>query len=198
MLVERGIALFIHLLGVIALFVAMAVVQLSGARIRSSSTVEEVRLWLKLLQATNRMFPIGSLLILLSGLYMTARMWSFRMPWVVVAMASIVVMGVVGGRVVGQGIGRLFGAASGMGPVSSELVRVARAPGLWVAATAVNGMALGLIWIMVRKSGWVESIVAVGALAALGAALGARMSRSRTVEPRLAEDRGSKAREVSA
>jgi hypothetical protein len=199
MLLERGIALFVHLVGVITLFVAMALIQLSGARVRSSSTVEEVRTWLGLVRPANRLFPIASLLILASGLYMTARMWSFDLPWVLVAIGAVVVMGIVGGRVVGQGLGRIASAATGTGPVSDKLAALAHAPGPWAAATAVNGMGLAVVWIMARKSGWVESIAALAGLAALGAMAGARMARGRAPRQELVrEPPGSEAKEVSA
>jgi len=187
MLVERGIVLFFHLLGVIKLFVAMGLIQQGGARVRSSRTVEEMRLWLTLLRSASRLFPVGSLLLLVTGLYLTARMWSFGTPWVVIALVSVVVMGILGGGAAGRGLARIGAAAFGAppGPVSADLAQVARAPGLWIAATAANGMALGVVWIMVRKSGWIESIVAVTVLGALGAVAGARMTRRRAAAPQV-------------
>jgi len=192
-MLERNVALFIHLMGVITLFVAMGIVQRGGARIRAASTVGEMRLWLSLVESTNRMFPAGTLLILVSGLYLAARFWSFRVPWVSVAMASIVVMAVVGGTVIGRGLRRVAGAATGSGPVSEDLARIARRPAPWIAVTALNGMALGVVWIMVRKSGWAESIAVVSLLTALGGVAGIAMTRRREARSaRLVEQAGAK------
>lgn len=173
---ERGIALFLHLLGVVLLFLAMGVVQLGGARIRGASRVEDIRLWLGLVRTTSRLYPISTLLLIVSGLYLTARFWSFALPWVVVPILSVVVMGVLGGRVVGGGLEAIGRAATGVGPVSDELARLTREPRLWMSATAVNGAGLGVLWVMVNKPGWFESLAVLGALLALGAILGARMA----------------------
>ncbi|MGH2708669.1 MAG: hypothetical protein ACRDJK_10290, partial [Actinomycetota bacterium] len=93
MVTGRSVALFIHLLGVVALFIAMGIVQRGGSGVRVSSTVEELRLWLGLVQTTRAMFPAALLFILGSGLYMADRSWSFDTPWIVVAIVSIVVIG---------------------------------------------------------------------------------------------------------
>src|SRR5262245_58348870 len=196
-MLDRAIALFIHLMGVITLFVAIGIVQRGGARIRGASTVGEMRLWLGLVESTNRMFPAGTLLILLSGLYLAARFWSFRVPWVSVAMASIVVMAVVGGTVIGRGLRKIAGAAAGSGPVSVDLARIARRPAPWIAAAALNGMALGVVWIMVRKSGWAESIAVILAFAVIGTLAGIAMT-GRTARTQLVTGEPIEAKEAQA
>jgi len=130
---------------------------------------------------------------------MTVRMWSFDMPWVSVAIGGVVVVGIVGGRFVGQGLGRIANAATGSGRVSDKLDALAHAPGLWAAATGVNGMGLAMVWMMSRKSGWVESIAVLAGLAALGALAGARMTRGRAPRPQLlSEAHAGEAKEAGA
>jgi hypothetical protein len=176
----RSIALFVHLLGVVMLFVAMGIVQRAGLRVRGSSTVEELRLWLSLAQTTRGMFPAALLFILASGLYVTGTLWSFDRPWIVVAMVTIVVIGIFGGAVVGRGFAAIGGAATSTGPVAPELARIVARPAPWVAATALNGMAIGLLWLMVNKPGWTQSISIVIALGLLGAIVGSVAMRRGT------------------
>lgn len=177
MVTGRSIALFIHLLGVVTLFVAMGIVQRASVRVRGSSTVEELRLWLGLAETTRRMFPAALLFILASGLYMAGRMWSFGSPWIVVAMVSIGVIGILGGAIVGQGLAAIDRAATSTGPVAPELARIISRPAPWVAAAALNGMAIGLLWLMVNKPGWTQSISVVIALGLLGAIVGSAAVR---------------------
>jgi hypothetical protein len=123
MVTAQGVALFIHLLGVITLFIAIGLLQRGGARLRASSTVEEMRLWLGLVQTTRRMFPAALLLILLSGLYMTDQSWTFDTPWIIVAIVSVVIMGALGGAVVGRGFAAIGRATSGTGSASPDGAR---------------------------------------------------------------------------
>lgn len=174
----RTIPLFIHLLGVVTLFLAIGIVQRVGARVRASSTVEEMRLWLGLGQSTRAMFPAALLLILASGLYMTHRTWTFGTPWVFVAMVSIVVMGILGGAVVGRGLAAIGRAATGTGPVPPELAHIVARPAPWVAAAAFNCIAFGILWLMVAKPGWAQSIAVVMTLGVLGSLVGSITARS--------------------
>jgi hypothetical protein len=176
-LTARTIPLFIHLLGLITFFMAIGIVQRTGARMRSAATVEEVRLWLSLARTTRAMFPWAVLFLLLSGLYMTHRTWTFTTPWIVVGMASIVIMGVLGGAVVGRSFGVIGRAATGTGPVTSELAGVVANPTPWVTAAALNGMAISMIWVMVSKGGWAQSIGVVAGLTVIGAVVGSVVIR---------------------
>lgn len=171
------VALFIHLLGVITLFIAIGILQRGGERVRAASTVEELRLWLDLLKSTGGMFPASFAFILLSGLYMTNESWSFDTPWIVVAIVSVVVMGIIGGAVIGRKLSSIGRAAASAQQISPELALQVARPALWVAATALNGMALGVLWLMSIKPGWTQSIVVVTALAIVGGVIGYALTR---------------------
>jgi predicted cobalt transporter CbtA len=123
-----------------------------------------------------RMFPAALLLILGSGLYMANEYWTFDTPWIVVALVSLVVMGVVGGTVVGRGLAAIGRSLTSEGPVSPELAQFVARPTPWVAASALNGIGIGLIWLMVNKPGWLQSTSLVIALAIVGALIGAALT----------------------
>lgn len=158
--------------------------RLGGIRICSpSACVDEMRLWLGLAQTTRSMFLSALLFILGSGLFMADRSWTFDTPWIVVAIVATVVIGILGVAVVGRGFGAMGRAASSSaGSVSAELGRIVRRPTLWVTAAALNGMALGVLWLMVNKPGWTQSIAVVAALGLVGgiARFAALRPRTRT------------------
>jgi hypothetical protein len=183
MVTGRTVALFIHLLGVVTLFVATGIVQRGGAGVRRSSTVDEVRLWLALVRATRPMFPAALVGILGSGLYLTDQAWGFTTPWVVVGIVSIVLLGIIGGAVVGRGFAAIGRAATSSGSVSPELAGIVARPTPWVAAAALNGMAIGLLWLMVTKPGWTQSIAVVTALGVAGGIIGFTAVRRATGTP---------------
>jgi hypothetical protein len=46
-----------------------------------------------------------------------------------------------------------------------------------MAATALNGMGIGVVWLMTIKPGWTQSILVVTILTVLGGLIGAVMVR---------------------
>jgi hypothetical protein len=145
--------------------------------LRAATTVEEIRTWLSLVQTTKRMFPAALLLILLSGLYMADQSWSFDTPWIVVAIVSVVIMGALGGGIVGRGfaaIGRATGESESALP---DVARTVTNPALWIAATALNAIALGVLWLMAIKPGWTHSIVVVVVMGGIGGVVGSALAR---------------------
>lgn len=173
------VALFIHLLGVITLFLALGIVQRAGIRLRAAATVEHARLWLELLRTSGPMFPSAAVLLLVTGLYMTAGSWSFSTPWVAVSLAGLVVLALQGGLVQGTRL-RAMGvaaAAAADGPVPPELARLIADPVPWVSLGATNGAALGILWLMATKPGLVVSVAVVVGLWVLGALVGLAVLR---------------------
>ena len=169
-----NVALFIHLLGVITLFIAFGITQRAGVRIRRADTADHLRLWLDLASTTQNMFPAAIILLLGAGLYMTADIWDFTTPWVVVAIITIGVMTVGGIVFVGRGLARLARAAGdqGEGPVSGQLQTEVRRSPAWVALSTLNGAALGVVWLMATKPGWIVSVSVVVGLAVIGGVAG--------------------------
>ncbi len=168
------VALFIHLLGVITLFLAMGLLQRGGARIRQAETLEHLRLWLGLVQTTRGMFPAAVVMLLATGLYMTADVWTFETPWVVTAIVGLLGIAILGALLVGRRFARIGRAAgtAGEGPVPPELARAIEDATPWVALSANNGAAIGILWLMATKPSWTGSIAVVVVLALVGALVG--------------------------
>src|SRR5215212_9012079 len=83
------IALFVHILGVIALFGAFVIHVRAGSRLRASSSVEQVHTWLGLLETTQPMFHGGSLMLLASGVFMTATAWRSPQAFITVGLIGV-------------------------------------------------------------------------------------------------------------
>jgi uncharacterized membrane protein len=147
--------MFIHLLGMIAFFIGFGLLQRVGARARQAETVEHLRMWLGLMQTTRSMFPSAVVMLLVTGLYMTADAWTFGTSWVVVALVAVAVMSVMGIGVVPR-FRRINAAAETApdGPTSSELRKLVADPVAWASVSAPNGAAMGVVWLMATKPGW--------------------------------------------
>lgn len=103
------IALFFHVIGLIALFGGFVIYVRAGTRLREATDMEQVRSWLGLLESSSPMFASGTV------------------PWTVI--------------------------------------------------TGLNGLALGVVFVMTTKPGWAGSIGVAAVAAAIGAAGGARLTR---------------------
>ncbi|CAN5353656.1 hypothetical protein BH20ACT22_BH20ACT22_15130 [soil metagenome] len=91
-------------------------------------------------------------------------------------------MPLLGGTVVSRqmaAIGRSAADAE-TGAVPSAVKRLIATPAVWAAAFALNGIALGILWVMAIKPGLTHSIVAVLGLAILGAVIGYLVSSPRS------------------
>jgi hypothetical protein len=179
-----NVALFIHVLGAIGLFVAFGVTQLGGARLRRAKTPELARQWSGLLRTTAPLFPASLVLLLAAGLYMANDGWSFSAAWIVVALIGFGVISLIGPAVIDRGCRRMGDAASREpgAAISPELRRLIADPATWVSLFALNGMAIGIVWLMTMKPDWAEAIIVPTVLTVAGAFAG------RAVIPRTGTD----------
>jgi hypothetical protein len=179
LMVTYNVVLFVHIVGVATLFAAFGAMQIGGSRVRHAQSVEQAGLWLGLLRVAGSLFGVAFLLILAAGLYMTVDVWTFSTPWVDVALVGVGIMIVLGGGVVARGLGKMGAAvaAADPGPLSQRLRDVIADPVIWASNFMAMGIAVGNLWLMTNKPGWVESVIVVVALALIGAGLGLAASR---------------------
>jgi hypothetical protein len=183
-----NVALFVHVLGVVALFVAIGMQQWGGAQLRGAATLEHLRLWLRLVVRSQSLYGPAIAVLLLGGLFMAGKAWSFTAPWIVVALVGLAAMIGLGILVVGRRFAAIEAAAkaTGEGHVPADVARLIARPGVWACMSALNGIAVGILWLMTNKPEWAASIaVVVVAAAAAGIAGGmtARPKGRRAVEP---------------
>jgi hypothetical protein len=174
-----NLALFVHVLGVVALFVAIGVQQWGGAQVRRADTLEHLRLWLGLVGASQNLYPAAIVLLLAGGLFMAGTAWSFTTPWIVVALIGLAGMIVLGILVVGRRFAAIESAApaGSSGPVPTDVARLVARPGVWACLFALNGTAIGILWLMTNKPGWAGSIAGVAVVTAVLGALGATAAK---------------------
>lgn len=172
------IFLFAHFLGLISLFVAFGVLQRGGAALRSSQSVDHLRVWMGLVRRSQRGLLAGLVILLVSGLFMAADRWTFTTSWIVVGVVTVVVIAVAFPLFTGRKLGNIDAQARslGDGAIPPELQRRVADRGLWVPLSATNIGAIGVVWLMTTKPGWVGSLTVVLGLTALGAIIGYAMA----------------------
>ncbi len=122
------LALFLHIIGAFGLIVALTVEAMVLRGLRRAVQAEEARAWLAGMQVLRILAPAAIGLILLMGLYMLAIAWGPK-GWILVALAGLVLIGVLGGALTGTRMSRIgpaVGRASG--PLPDQLLHMLRDP----------------------------------------------------------------------
>lgn len=177
-----SIALFAHIVGVLALFITQALQWLTTLRLRRAQTLAQARERLGFASGINRLMPMTLVLIIGAGVYMAAIGQLFTAPWLDVSFVAIVIMMALGMGVVGRRMGvvrRAIAGATSEGALPAALQARIADPALWVGAQAPVALALSIVYLMTTKPDLLVSIVAVIVALALGAGIGAMTRRSR-------------------
>ena len=156
-----SVVLFLHLLAVLVLVCAWSFEALSLARLRRSTTVNDVGLWINVVPGLPAM-AMGSLLVLLlSGGYLTSKMsgWTFAWPKAaILAMVLIAPLGAVTGRRMRM-IRRMIIAGTS---AESALLTALRNPILKFSLYIRGWVITGIVLLMAAKPGMAESASIVG------------------------------------
>lgn len=176
------IALFIHIVALLAACAASALVHYSFTRRSASTSLSEARQWHAFASSTARVFPIAVVTLFITGATMIgaggALAWGAG--WIDAGITgSVLLMGI--GAVIGRRSGvlrreldRLAGIADGSLP-RAILHDPVTAGLLW----ANTGMALMIVLVMVIKPGRLESLVALAIGVAGGFLIGTRPVREK-------------------
>lgn len=173
------IILFLHFLGVIALFGGFIVFHRSMAALRRLNTVEQVLPWFGLLATSRPMIQGGLGLLVLTGFALGGMNWRGAYPWLVAALAGAIVVGGLAGGVAGVWMRRtkamLDEGASGA--LAAPLAAQLRMPRPWVAIACANGLAFGVVWVMTTKPDWIGSFAVLIVAAAAGGWIGSSVAK---------------------
>lgn len=163
MRIDYAIALFLHVMGAITLFIGVALELAIAARMRSATTLGQVREALWYGGIINRSLTIAPAVILLAGLYLMVTAWGASFAWLNVSLVVFIVLAVIGATVNAQHFASLGQAAfSATGDAIPDTVRAkindARAHGFVVTMTA---LATAIVFMMTTKPNLVGALIAV-------------------------------------
>jgi len=165
-----NLALYLHLLALLAAVGGSAVSHYLHARERRSSTAEEALGHATMMQSVARVFPVASLLLLASGFYMAWRLDLLSTGWIWVAVVGLVLIGVVGDGIVGKHQKELAQELGGNG-MSTKAHALLESPVGRVAPVTVDTLVLGVVWVMVTEPSTVESVLTLVVAIVVGVAV---------------------------
>ena len=164
-----SIALFLHVVGAVLLFVTLTVEGIALRQLHRAATMEAAQGAAAMLRLNRIVGPLSTLGVLIPGLYMTATNWGW-VAWIVVALVSWVAIAVLG-------------AVNGIRIVALErswaLLTGIRNPMFLMSWLTRVGIALGIVFLMTVKPGAAAAVITILLAAAAAAALGLALSKVR-------------------
>jgi len=166
----NSLALFLHIVGVLGLFVALGLERTGLRQIRSALVPEQVRAWMGILKSARGMGFASMLTTVITGIYMILTDTGL-VPWIyvsILALVMVILLSVVltGPRMVA--IGQAL--ATGKGTLSSSFRSFANHPLLWVSIQTRIALALGIVFLKITKPELAGSLVTIGVAVVLGLA----------------------------
>jgi hypothetical protein len=168
-----SIALFIHIVGAVLLFVTLTVEGIALRQLHRAATIEAAQVAAALLRLNRIVGPLSAVGVLIPGLYMTATTWGW-VAWIVVGLVSWLAIAVLGAL---NGVRILALERSG------ALLTGIRNPAFLISWSTRAGIALGVVFLMAVKPGAAEAVLAILLAAAAGAALALVLGVARRREP---------------
>jgi hypothetical protein len=163
-----SIALFLHIVGALLLFVTLAVEGVALGLFHRAVAAEAAQNAAALFRINRTVGPLSALGVLIPGVYMTATTWGW-IAWIVVALAAWVLIAALGAV---NGI-RILGLER-----AGVLLTGARNP-LFVISWVIRvGIALGVVFLMSVKPDAVGSVLAIALGGGIGAGLGVGLSKA--------------------
>jgi hypothetical protein len=165
-----SIAVFLHIVGALGIFAAIGLEWAGLSNLRRATDTAQVREWVRLLAAPRTVGGPAALLVLLSGIYLSATRWGPE-GWILVALGGMVVIAALGGAIGGRRISAIIGAlTTESGPVSTALRGRLDDPALTVSLWVRTGLLLGIVFLMTSRPSSGGSLAAMGVALVLGLA----------------------------
>ena len=167
------LVLFLHIVGAFGLIAGISVESVALRGLRQADNADAARASLRAMQFVPPLGGGSGVLILVTGLYMTATTWHAQ-GWIVVAIAGLV-LNALAGAVVTRSRMTIVGPAGGraVGPLSDQVRTMLRDPLLLASLGFRLGTVLGILFIMTVKPSALVSLAAV----LLGGLLGLLMTQ---------------------
>jgi len=178
------IAFFVHMIGIVNLVGGFILFSQAGVQYRRAKSWEAARSFLTMLQLTPGMVISGAILLLLSGAYMAGTRWGMNPPWVTVGMAATLLALATAAFVLLPGLRKLRSVCEGKdGAIAPGDKPATVVSPVWAWGAVVNGLTLGVAWLMVMKPGWIYSITLPVVLGAVGWAVSFLLARAARKAP---------------
>jgi hypothetical protein len=153
--------LFLHILGVMVMFAAVGITLTGMIGMVFAKETKILKVWSKVTVKMDEFLPFSVILILAPGLYLVISSWGWKVPWVNISLAALILMSLAGPIINLRRFKEILvtvNAETGDIP-SAKLVEKVRDRVLWNTVSIMTMEVLGIIYLMTVKPGILGSLV---------------------------------------
>jgi hypothetical protein len=172
-----SIALFLHIVGAVGIFVALSLEWTGLWQIRSATTPQQVGGWILILKSVRKVGFVSMLTTVVTGLYMMVTVWG-SVAWIYVTLGALVLMIALAQVVTAprmMTMGRAL--ATERVPLSQTFHSLANHSLLWFSLQTRVAIALGIVFLKIAQPDWGGSLITIGVAIVLGLASAVPVSR---------------------
>ncbi|WML60430.1 hypothetical protein [Neobacillus sp. PS2-9] len=158
-----NIVLFIHILGAVIMFVAVAFTLLAMISMLYSTKTEGLRNWAALAVKLDGLLPFSVILILVPGLYLVFTSWGWGNSWVDISLALLLIMTVMGPIINLRRLKSILNGAIDETEVvpSAGLLEKVRDRILWNSVLIMTMLTISILFLMTVKLSMSGSIITI-------------------------------------
>ena len=162
-----SVVLFLHIVSAFGISAALALEALALFRLREATTYLEACRSIDLTPGLPAIMTSSGILLLISGGYLTTRMSGWSLPWIISALAGLILIAPLG-AVSGTRMRAIRRASVEDSPAEPGFSALLRDPLLNVSLNVRIALALGIALLMTAKPELPESISIIGVSVILG------------------------------
>ncbi|MDR6123128.1 hypothetical protein QFZ87_002725 [Bacillus sp. SLBN-46] len=165
-----NIVLFIHILGAVIMFVAVAFTLLAMISMLYSTKTEGLRNWAALAVKLDGLLPFSVILILVPGLYLVFTSWGWGNSWVDISLALLLIMTFMGPIINLRRLKSILNGAIDETELipSAGLLEKVRDRILWNSVLIMTMLTISILFLMTVKLTMSGSIVTIVVAIILG------------------------------
>ncbi|CEG23815.1 hypothetical protein BN1080_02822 [Planococcus massiliensis] len=165
-----NVVLFLHILGAVIMFMAIAILALSMLSMLQSKDTENVKRWSGLAVKTDGLFPMSTVLILLPALYLVFSAWGWGTAWINVSLAALLGTSILGPVINLRRLKGILAAAEAETDAvpSPALMNKVRDRVLWNSVSIMSMLVLGILFLMAVKLALLGSLITMVLAVAFG------------------------------
>ena len=165
-----NVVLFLHILGAVIMFMAIAVLALSMLSMLHSKDTENVKRWSGLAVKTDVLFPMSTLLIVVPALYLVFSTWGWGTAWINVSLTALLGASFLGPVINLRRLKGILAAAEAETDAipSIGLMNKVRDRVLWNSVSIMSMLAVGILFLMAVKLALFGSLITMALAVAIG------------------------------
>jgi hypothetical protein len=167
-----SVILFLHLLGALILFAALALEWICLRQLRQATSLDQFRDWTTAVPLIPRFNAFAGPLVFFPGAYLATKMKAWPQGWISMALLAVVAIIALGAGVSGPRMRRLVKASKQSDAVLADLVGRARARVFRLSFRLRMALGLAAVFLMGSKSPIGVSGIVMGGAATLGLLFG--------------------------